>query len=110
MSLGKRVGTPPRELAQQLVDAMDVSAIAESPEIAGPGFINIRLKTSAIADALTGIAEGVAGGESIDDPHPVVIDLRRERRQADARRPPAFDDHRRCVGTCARAKRSHGAS
>ena len=25
MSLGKRVGTPPRELAQQLVDAMDVS-------------------------------------------------------------------------------------
>lgn len=75
MSLGKRVGTPPRELAQQLVDAMDVSAIAESPDIAGPGFINIRLKTSAIADALTGIAEGDLGVESIDDPHPVVIDL-----------------------------------
>ena len=75
MSLGKKVGTQPRELAQKLVDAMDVSAIAEPPDVAGPGFINVKLKTSAIADALTGISEADLGVEPIDDPHPVVIDL-----------------------------------
>jgi len=43
MSLGKRVGQPPRAVAQRIVDAADLAGIAERLEIAGPGFINVHL-------------------------------------------------------------------
>ena len=45
MSMGKQLGKPPREIAQLIVDSIDVSDLCEPPEIAGPGFINLRLKT-----------------------------------------------------------------
>ena len=44
MPLGKRLKQPPREIAQQLVDRLDLSDLCEAPEIAGPGFINLRVK------------------------------------------------------------------
>src|SRR3954464_11165270 len=44
MPLGKRLGKPPREVALQLITALDISAFCEPPEIAGPGFINLRIK------------------------------------------------------------------
>ena len=44
MPLGKRLGKPPREIAAQLVAGLDVAEFCEPPEIAGPGFINVRLK------------------------------------------------------------------
>lgn len=39
----------PRELAQQVVAALDLAGIAEKVEIAGPGFINITLDRAFIA-------------------------------------------------------------
>ena len=44
MPLGKRLKQPPREIAQQLVDRLDLGEMCEAPEIAGPGFINLRVK------------------------------------------------------------------
>jgi len=44
MPLGKRLGKPPRDIAAQLVEQLEVSDLCESPEIAGPGFINLKLK------------------------------------------------------------------
>ncbi|WP_017659013.1 arginine--tRNA ligase [Baaleninema simplex] len=44
MSLAKRLKQKPRDIAQQIVDRLEVSEICEPPEIAGPGFINLRLK------------------------------------------------------------------
>ena len=44
MALGKQLGKPPREVAQQIVERLDVADLCETPEIAGPGFINLRLK------------------------------------------------------------------
>ena len=75
MGLGKKTGTPPRDLAQQLVDALDVSAIAEPPDIAGPGFINIRLKTNALIATLEAMSGDGLGISMEHDLHPVVIDL-----------------------------------
>ena len=47
MRMAKPFGTNPRELAQQIVDGLaDVDGIA-SAEVAGPGFINIRLDAAA---------------------------------------------------------------
>ncbi|MFJ6427536.1 arginine--tRNA ligase [Microbacterium maritypicum] len=47
MRLAKPFGTNPRELAQQIVDGLaEVDGIANA-EVAGPGFINIRLDAAA---------------------------------------------------------------
>ncbi|MCT1395914.1 arginine--tRNA ligase [Microbacterium sp. p3-SID338] len=47
MRLAKTFGTNPRELAQQIADGLaDVDGIA-SVEVAGPGFLNIRLDAAA---------------------------------------------------------------
>src|SRR5438270_6760473 len=44
MSLGKALGKPPREVAALLVEKLDLGDMLEKPEIAGPGFINLRLR------------------------------------------------------------------
>ncbi|HEX7352215.1 arginine--tRNA ligase [Brachybacterium sp.] len=49
MGLAKRLGRKPRDIAAEIVTAVDLSDIAEEPEIAGPGFLNIRLRTEWIA-------------------------------------------------------------
>ena len=56
MPLGKQLGQPPREVAQQLLDALDVADLCEPPEIAGPGFINLRLKTDWLIEQLQRVA------------------------------------------------------
>ena len=75
MGLAKRVGQPPRELAQKLVEVVDLDGLAEPPEIAGPGFINIRLKSEALTSSLIQMDDPELGVEANDDPRPIVIDL-----------------------------------
>ena len=48
MVLAKKVGMAPRALAEMLVDGFAKHSAVEAVEIAGPGFINFRLKTSAL--------------------------------------------------------------
>jgi arginyl-tRNA synthetase len=52
MGLGKKLGQQPRAIAQSIIDRLDISQIAESPQIAGPGFINITLKPSYVIQRL----------------------------------------------------------
>src|ERR1700753_3979142 len=55
MSLGRQLRQPPREVAAQLVDALNVADICLAPEVSGPGFINLTLRDdwiAAQADAL----------------------------------------------------------
>lgn len=53
MAAAKQLKTNPRELATRLLDALDLSDVAEKLEVAGPGFINIHLKNDWLAQALT---------------------------------------------------------
>ncbi len=46
LSLTKQLRKPPRAIAEQLVKHLDVSDFCEPPTVAGPGFINVILKTS----------------------------------------------------------------
>ncbi|MFM7149475.1 MAG: arginine--tRNA ligase, partial [Gemmataceae bacterium] len=50
VSLSKAMGSPPRVIAQQVVDRLDLGDMLMPPEIAGPGFINLRLQSSWIAE------------------------------------------------------------
>ena len=49
MAIAKQLKTNPRKLAEQIVAKLDISDICETPEIAGPGFINLRLKPELVA-------------------------------------------------------------
>nr|WP_235961453.1 arginine--tRNA ligase [Spirabiliibacterium mucosae] len=49
MAAAKKLGMPPRELAQRVVDALDGGEMIEKLEIAGPGFINITLNRTWLA-------------------------------------------------------------
>ena len=52
MSLAKERKTNPRQLATEIVAKLDVSALCDKVEIAGPGFLNFRLKTNAVEETL----------------------------------------------------------
>ncbi len=78
MALAKQIKTDPRKLAEEVVKKLDVGDICEQPEIAGPGFINLRLKPDYIADRLLKInadPEGRLGLEKTTEPKTVVIDF-----------------------------------
>src|ERR1700752_1620718 len=52
MALAKERKMNPRQLATQVLAKLDVGEWCEKVEIAGAGFLNFRLKTSALAQAL----------------------------------------------------------
>jgi arginyl-tRNA synthetase len=47
LQLSKKVGVPPRELAGELAEVLDRQPGIKSVEIAGPGFLNVRLDAAA---------------------------------------------------------------
>lgn len=55
MSLAKAAGKPPRDVAQQVADQVQLDDLCEPLEIAGPGFINLRLKQSWLEQAATSL-------------------------------------------------------
>ena len=55
MPLAKRVDRNARELAAEIVTQVDVSDLCEQPEVAGPGFINLRLRTDWLEQATMGL-------------------------------------------------------
>ncbi len=75
MGAAKQAKQNPRELAQKVADALAGNAVIESAEVAGPGFINLRLHAdflaknlqAALNDSRFGVAEAA-------DKKTVVID------------------------------------
>jgi arginyl-tRNA synthetase len=61
MPLGKRLGRPPREIAADAVAKLSIDDLCEPPEVAGPGFINLRLKS----DWLSGAVERAIASERL---------------------------------------------
>ncbi|QKW16015.1 arginine--tRNA ligase [Verrucosispora sp. NA02020] len=57
LQLSKKVGVPPRELATGLAAALGSTAGVKSVEIAGPGFLNIRLDAAAAGQLARSIVE-----------------------------------------------------
>ncbi|MCA9104954.1 MAG: arginine--tRNA ligase [Planctomycetales bacterium] len=75
MPLAKELGQKPRDIAQGIVERLDVSQWCDTPEIAGPGFINLRLRDEWIAQALgTVFADAQLGIVPTAEPKTVVVD------------------------------------
>lgn len=59
MPLQKVLGSQPRAIAENIVSRLEIEDICQPPEIAGPGFINLRLQDRFLAERL---------GEMVRDP------------------------------------------
>jgi arginyl-tRNA synthetase len=76
MPLGKQLGKSPREVAALLVRRLDVEDICEPPEIAGPGFINLRLRESWLVEQLVAASADVTrlSIAKTDSPRTIILD------------------------------------
>ncbi len=66
MPLKNELGQPPQQIAQQLVDRLSILDVCHPPEIAGPGFINLKLTDAFLGDRLACVArdERLSVGQS----------------------------------------------
>ena len=62
MAAAKTLGRKPRDLAADLATAVDLTPFAGAPEVAGPGFLNLRLDDGWVASALRGLSTDEALG------------------------------------------------
>ena len=75
MPLGKQSGRPPREVAQEIVARLDLSDLCLAPQIAGPGFINLRVRDEWLADRLaSAVTDSRLGVSTVEKPRTFVID------------------------------------
>jgi arginyl-tRNA synthetase len=75
MSLGKVLNKPPRDVAANIAKRLNLGDWLEAPEIAGPGFLNFRLRTDWVASQLRCMTAGDRlGVEAVASPRTYVID------------------------------------
>ena len=75
MGAAKKAKQNPRELAQKVADALAGNAVVESAEVAGPGFINLRLKAAFLAQNIeAALLDGRLNVRQAAEPQTVVID------------------------------------
>ena len=76
MALAKRLKNKPRAIAEQIVQHLEVSDLCEPPEIAGPGFINLRLKSTYLSAQLNALAvDDRLGVAPVKDPKTAIVDF-----------------------------------
>ncbi|MFN0131570.1 MAG: arginine--tRNA ligase [Phycisphaerales bacterium] len=78
MPLAKRLGKKPRDIAETIIKHADLGDLAEpltKDSIAGPGFINLRLKADTLAALLRRLDAPDLGLPAVESPQTVVVDL-----------------------------------
>ncbi len=75
MPLAKVLSQPPRQVAQHIIDRLQFADFLEVPEIAGAGFINLRLKNNWLANkAGTAAGDARLGVPVTTKPETIVVD------------------------------------
>ena len=75
MPLGKKLRKQPREIAALIIKKLSVDDFCETPDVAGPGFINLKLKTNylqqqlqnSLQDKRLGVAKSKSAQKTIID-------------------------------------------
>ncbi|MEZ5986892.1 MAG: arginine--tRNA ligase [Hyphomonas sp.] len=76
MGAAKSAGKIPRDVAAEVAAALKAHPMVLSAEVAGPGFINIRVSDDALAARAEAVREEkMAGAEGASDPQVTVIDF-----------------------------------
>jgi arginyl-tRNA synthetase len=75
MAIANAVGAKPRDVAESVRQAVDLAPLADKPEVAGPGFLNVRLRedwlSQALGDLLTDESLGIPAPGQVET---IVID------------------------------------
>jgi arginyl-tRNA synthetase len=74
MAAAKKMGKNPRELAQLIIEQLDIDSIAEKIEVAGPGFINIHLRDDWLAQQLVHLRKDPTQTLKTQTPQTIVVD------------------------------------
>ncbi|WP_038914028.1 arginine--tRNA ligase [Dickeya zeae] len=74
MAAAKKLGMPPRQLAEKVVNTLQLDGIAAKTEIAGPGFINIFLDSQWLSAQLEHALAAPKLGVSPVEPQTIVVD------------------------------------
>jgi arginyl-tRNA synthetase len=75
LRLANAEGRPPREVAADLVTRIDLADVCEPLEIAGPGFINLRIRADVLARVASEVlADELAGVSLAATPQTVIVD------------------------------------
>ncbi|HEX9996952.1 MAG TPA: arginine--tRNA ligase, partial [Abditibacterium sp.] len=76
LPLAKALKMKPRDIAAQVLERLKVENISETPEIAGPGFLNFRLQTQWLENALNDAKnDAKLGVETAQTPQKFVVDF-----------------------------------
>ncbi len=75
LAAAKAAGRDPRQIAAAVVEKLTGEALLASVEIAGPGFINLRVSAQGLAERANAIAaDPRAGAQSAAAPRRVIVD------------------------------------
>ncbi|MGH1440215.1 MAG: arginine--tRNA ligase [Cellvibrionaceae bacterium] len=74
MGAAKAMKQKPRDIAQSILDHLELDDIAEKMEIAGPGFINVYLKNGWLATQLSELRQEPLSTIKTESPQTAVID------------------------------------
>lgn len=75
LAAAKRLGKNPREIATAVAERLSGDPRLASVEIAGPGFINLRVSDAALSQRADAIAADTqAGAETVGQPRRVIVD------------------------------------
>lgn len=75
MPLAGKLKRNSREVAAEIVSQLDLSGLCDSPEVAGPGFINLRIRDGWLQEQLqAALTDPRIGVEPAKDPKTYVID------------------------------------
>ncbi len=76
LTLSKPLKIPPRAIAEQIVSKLDLGDVCEPPTVAGPGFINLKLKRAYLESQLNAIkSDPRLGVPKAACPKKVVVDM-----------------------------------
>ncbi|WP_449549779.1 arginine--tRNA ligase [Lelliottia amnigena] len=74
MAVAKKLGMPPRQLAELVLTHLDLNGIANKVEIAGPGFINIFLEPAFLASHVDAALKSDRLGVAQPKAETIVVD------------------------------------
>ena len=76
MAAAKKLAKNPRDIATAVVDALKTSPLVASSDVAGPGFINVKLSAEGLSKRAQEIAaDDRAGAQRVETPRRVVMDF-----------------------------------
>ena len=80
MSLAKKLGKAPRQIAQELMEKLNLGDRFEAPEVAGAGFINLRYTTNYLAERLQSMSKSDRtndrlGIPKVDQAQKIIVDF-----------------------------------